>query len=142
MARIDNVFAQRAKKRLKHARQMIDKQRFTIQWVVMDDIIDQVKGEGWMDDAEVVRRACRIWNEVCFPLNIYRTVEGSEGTMAEFMLEWLQSGYSWQTSITHLQTLSPVHPSSTRSLPETFRADTIMRLREDIAQAYPPHGLR
>ena len=94
-------------KRLKSARQRVDKYYpFTISWVVMDDVFDEVKSWGATDQNEVVRGAERIWNDVCFGLEIYRTGE-TEGTRAEFMCEWLNEGYTWEECIAHLKTLSP-----------------------------------
>ena len=107
----------------------------------MDDVIDQVKAEGVTNQLEVERRAQRIWDEVCFPLDIYRTDQGSEGTQAEFMCEWLQCGYSWESCITHLETLSlTIGPK--RALSPTFRAEAMKRLRENAAKTYAPRGAR
>ena len=70
--------AKKAKKRLKNARQMIDKDSATMTWVVMDDVIDQVKAGGVTDQRQAETRAQRLWNEVCFLPDIYRTDQGLE----------------------------------------------------------------
>ena len=43
---LNHIYRQKAKKRLKNKRQMIDPYFFTMKVVVMDDVIDQVKAEG------------------------------------------------------------------------------------------------
>ena len=134
---LNEIYGEKAKKRLKKARQMIDKHLFTMTFVVKDDVIDMVKVEGVTARAEVERRAQRIWEEVCFTLQIYRTTQGEEGTLAEFMCDWLRSGYSWEASITHLETLS-LTTAPKRALSPTFRADAMKRLRENAARTYDP----
>ena len=119
---------------------MIDKHFFTMSFVVKDDVIDMVKAEGVTDMAEAERRAQRIWEEVCFTLDIYHTARGEEGTLAEFMCKWLRSGYSWEASIAHLETLSPT--TRKRQLSPTFRADAMKRLRVNAAKTYAPGGAR
>ena len=74
----NEIYRQKAKQRLKKARQMIDKQFFTMTFVVKDDVIDMVKVEGVTDGVEVERRAQQIWEEDCFTLEIYRTAHGKE----------------------------------------------------------------
>ena len=133
---------------------MVDKNGFTMTWVVKDDVIDMVEAESVttlrhlpsdVAKAEVERRAQRIWDnpvhKVCFPLDIYRTAQGKEGTQAEFMCEWLKSGYSWEESKTHLKALS-LSKGAKRALPETFREDAMKRLRDDAAKTYAPQGAR
>ena len=109
-------------------------------WVVKDDVIGRVKAEGLTSDNEVERRAQQIWEQLCFPLDIYCTAQGEEGTQAEFMLAWLCSGYSWAESKKHLTTLSRSNASK-RSLPESFRAEAMKRLRENLAKTYNPGAL-
>ena len=60
---LNEIYGEKAKKRLKKARQMIDKHFFTMTFVVKDDVIDMVKVEGVTDRAEVERIAQRIWEE-------------------------------------------------------------------------------
>ena len=118
---------------------MIDKHFFTMSFVVLDDVIEMVKDEGVTDMAEAERRAQRIWEEVCFTLEIYHTAQGEEGTLAEFMCAWLQAGYSWQASFAHLRTLFPT--TRKRALPPETRAVAMKRLREDAAHTYDPQPL-
>ena len=115
---------------------MIDQRFFTMTFVVKDDVIDMVRVAGVTDRAEVERRAQRIWEEVCFTLEIYRAADGEEGTRAEFMCKWLRSGYSWEASIAHLDTL--IITTRKRALSPTFRADAMKRLRENAARTYDP----
>ena len=61
---------------------MIDESSATMKWVVMDDVIDEVKAGGVTDEREAKICAQRIWRKVCFPPSIYRTVEGAEATQA------------------------------------------------------------
>ena len=129
------VEEEKARKRMKSARQMIDKQRFTMTWVVMDDVRELVKAEGVTDNDHVRRNADQLWNpghhQVCFPLEIYRTAQGEEGTQAEFMCEWLWAGYSWADSKAHLKELT-LSGDDKRECPETFREEAMQRLRENI----------
>ena len=127
---------EKVKKRLKKSRQMIDRHLFTMTFVVADDVIDLVKAEGVTDEAEVARHAQRIWANDCFPLDIYRTADGVEGTLAEFMCDWLRSGYSWAASIAHLKTLSIT--TQKRALSPTFKAAAMKRLREKVVSTYDP----
>ena len=115
---------------------MIDQHVFTMTFVVKDDVIDMVRVAGVTDPAEVERRAQRIWEEVCFTLEIYRTAQGEEGTLAEFMCDWLRSGYSWAASIAHLKTLSIT--TQKRALSPTFKAAARKRLREKVVSTYDP----
>ena len=131
---LNEIYGEKAKKRLKKARQMIDKHLFTMTFVVMDDVIDMVKAVGVADLEEATRRAHRIWTDRCFSLEICRTTQGVEGTRAEFMCDWLRSGYSWEASITHLDSLS--RTNSTRPLSPTFKADAMKWLREKSATTY------
>ena len=117
---------------------MIDQHFFTMTFVVKDDVIDMVRVAGVTDPAEVERRAQRIWEEVCFTLQIYRTTHGEEGTMAEFMCAWLRSGYSWETSSAHLETLS--RTTRKRALSPSFREDAMKRLRANVARTYDPQA--
>ena len=118
---------------------MIDWRLLTIKEVLYVDVIEQVKAEGVTNQVEVERRAQRIWHEVCFPLDIYRTDQGSERTQAEFMCEWLQCGYSWETCIAHLETLS-LTTSPKRALSLTYIKKTMKRLRENASKTYAPRG--
>ena len=133
------IHGQKAKKRLMKTRQMIDKHPpFTMKWVVMDDVIDEVKAAGVKNPGDAVRRAQKIWDQVCFKLDIYST-GGKEGTKAEFMFEWLHRGYTWDACIAHLKTLSPTKGLA-RAPPETFKTDTQKRLRENAAKTYAPQN--
>ena len=105
----------------------------------MDDVIDQVKAEGATNQRQAERRAQQIWEDVCFPLDIYRTDQGSEGTQAEFMCAWLKSGKSWKASRLHLKNVFPT-TGQKRQLPRTVREDAMKRLRENVAQTYAPRG--
>ena len=125
----------KAKKRVKKARQKIHKHCFTMTWVVMEDVIDMVKAEGVKSQAEVERRAQRIWKEECFPLDIYHTAEGQEGTQAEFMCNWLRSGQSWAECKTRLATLS-LSAVPKREVSPSFRVHAMKRLRENAAKTY------
>ena len=118
---------------------MIDQHVFTMTFVVKDDVIDMVKAEGVTDRVEAERRAQRIWDEVCFPLEIYRTAQGEEGTLAEFMCSWLRSGYSWEASIVHLKTLFPT--TRKRALPPAIREVAMKRLRAEASHTYDPQPL-
>ena len=133
---LNEIYGEKAKKRLRKARQMIDQHVFTMTFVVMDDVIDMVKVAGVTDPGEVERRAQRIWEEVCFTLQIYRTSQGEEGTLAEFMCHWLQSGYSWEESSAHLETLS--RTTRKRALSRSFREGAMERLRAKVARTYDP----
>ena len=118
---------------------MIDTHLFTMTFVVKDDVIAMVKAAGVTDNAAAERRAQRIWEEVCFTLEIYHTAQGEEGTLAEFMCVWLGDGYSWGASFAHLGTLSLT--SRKRALPPAIRAVAMKRLREDAAHTYDPQPL-
>ena len=118
---------------------MIDKHFFTMSFVVLDDVIEMVKDEGVTDMAEAERRAQRIWEEVCFTLEIYHTAQGEEGTLAEFMCSWLRSGYSWEASIVHLKTLFPT--TRKRALPPAIREVAMKRLRAEASLTYDPQPL-
>ena len=133
---LNEICAEKAKKRLKKARQMIDTHFYTNTFVVKDDVIDMVKALGVTDNAEAEKRAQRIWGEVCFTLEIYHTDQGEEGTFAEFMCAWLRSGYTWESSIAHLWTLFPTNRK--RALSQTFKADAMKRLRANAAKSYDP----
>ena len=135
---LNEIYGEKAKKRLRKARQMIDQHVFTMTFVVKDDVIDMVRVAGVTDPAEVERRAQRIWEEVCFPLQIYRTTQGEEGTLAEFMCHWLQSGYSWEAASAHLETLS--RTTRKRALSRSFREDAMKRLRANVARTYDPQA--
>ena len=135
---LNEICGEKAKKRLKKARQMIDKHFFTVTFVVKDDVIDMVKVEGVTDGVEVERRAQQIWEEDCFTLEIYRTAQGEEGTLAEFMCHWLQSGYSWEASSAHLETLS--RTTRKRALSPSFRENAMKRLRANVARTYDPQA--
>ena len=132
---LNEICGEKAKKRLKKARQMINKELKTISFVVKDDVIDMVKFEGGVtDQAEVERTAQRIWQEDCFTLEIYCTDDGTEGTLAEFMRDWLKSGYSWGASSDHLKTLS--RTTRKRALSPKFREAAMKRLRDNAARNY------
>ena len=118
---------------------MIDPYFFTMKEVVMDDVIDQVKAEGATNQRQAERRAQQIWEDVCFPLDIYRTDQGSEGTQAEFMCDWLEGGYSWHSCIAHLKTLSLI-TGQKRAFSSTFKEDAMNRLIENVARTYAPQG--
>ena len=117
---------------LRKARQMIDWRLLTIKEVLYVDVIEQVKAEGVTNQVEVERRAQRIWHEVCFPLDIYRTDQGTETTKAEFMCEWLQCGYSWGTCLTHLDSLS-ITTFPKRELSLAFKERAKKRLEDHNA---------
>ena len=132
---LNEICGEKAKKRLKKARQMINKKLKTMSFVVKDDVIDMVKFEGGVtDQAEVERTAQRIWQEDCFTLEIYCTDDGTEGTLAEFMRDWLKSGYSWGASSDHLKTLS--RTTRKRALSPKFREAAMKRLRDNAARNY------
>ena len=133
---LNEIYGEKAKKRLKKARQMIDTNSYTMTFVVKDDVIDMVKALGVTDNAEAEKRAQSIWGEVCFTLEIYHTDQGEEGTFAEFMCAWLRSGYTWESSIAHLWTLFPTNRK--RALSQTFRVDAMKRLRANAAKSYDP----
>ena len=136
---LNEICGEKARKKLRKARQMINRHCFTMTFVVMDDVIAMVKAEGVTDKAAADRRAQRIWESVCFTLEIYYTAQGEEGTLAEFMCAWLQAGYSWQASFAHLRTLFPT--SRKRALPPETRSVAMKRLRADAAHTYDPQPL-
>ena len=115
---------------------MIDTHLFTVSYVAYEDVIHLVKANGVTDQAAAEKSAQWIWDLNCFTLDIYRTDDGEERTLAEFMCDWLQSGYSWEASSAHLETLSLT--TRKRALSPTFRADAMKRLRENAARTYDP----
>ena len=131
----NEILAVKAKKRIKKARQRIDQHDGTIKWIILEDVIDEVKATGVTDHTEAERCAQRIWEHVCFLPDIYRK-DDKERTKAEFMLEWLQSGYTWDACIAHLKTLTPSSVPSKRRIPENFKTDALKRLRT----RYVPRG--
>ena len=133
----NEIHGEKAKKRLMKARQKIDKFSFEMTWVVMEDVIDQVKAEGCTIQADVDKRAQWIWNDACFPLEIYHTAKGVEATQAEFMREWLESGSSWEDAKTRLKKLR-LSPGKKRALSPTFREAALKRLRKNAAITYTP----
>ena len=133
---LNEICGEKAKKRLRKARQYIDPNLKTMSFVVKDDIIDMVKCKGVTDQAEVERIAQQIWQEECFTLEIYCTDDGTEGTLAEFMRDWLKSGYSWGASSDHLKTLS--RTTRKRALSPKFRNAAMKRLRINVARNYDP----
>ena len=139
---LNAIHGDKAKKKLRKARQMIDKYPpFTVKWVVLDDIIDEFQAAGVTDKVEAARGAQQKWGEVCFQdLRIYQ--KGSKkGTQAEFMRDWLQRGYTWEASIDHLKTLS-LTKAPKRALSPTFKEYTLKRLKEKAAQTYAPEAKR
>ena len=112
---------------LRHARQMIVKHSFTTTFVLYADVIDLVMANGVTDFAHAERRARRIWCDECFPLDIYQTAQGEEGTLAEFMHKWLKDGYRWRVSYAHLKTLS--RTTKKRDLTRIFIENAMQRLR-------------
>ena len=110
---------------------------FTITWVLMEDVIDEVKATGVTDHKEAVRRAQKIWNNVCFLPEMYITDRGDkEATRAEFVQEWLQRGYTWEACIDHLETLRASSGSSRRQLPQL--SETKKRVKASLAKTYTP----
>ena len=117
---------------------MIDKQTFAIKFVIQDDVLDQVRATGETNEDEVKRRGQKIWKDVCFVLDIYRSVKGAQKTQAEFMQQWLWDGYNWDACIEHLRTLRPVKHCPKRDLTDEFKVATMKRLREHVAATYRP----
>ena len=128
---------QRLVKRLKHARQMIDKRSATMKWVVMDDVIDQVKAGGVTDELQAETCAQQLWKDVCFLPDIYRTDQGLEATQAEFICEWLNRGYFWEECITHVKSLSR-NTGAKREPSPRFKEAVIRRLMDNAAEPYVP----
>ena len=136
MAR-ERVAREKAKKRLQNARQRVDRQYpFTLTWVVMEDIVDEVKGWNLPNLKEVERKAQQIWTDVCFSLEICQTGD-KRSTRAEFMQEWLQAGYRWGKCKAHLKRIR-FNEDRKRELPEGFKESATKRLRESVAQSYTP----
>ena len=125
------------KRQLKTARQMVDRQFFTWKWVVYADVFAQVKAEGVQNQADLERRTQWIWKDQCFPLDIYHTPEGEEGTQAEFLCNWLQSGQSWAKSKARFATLS-LSAVPKREVSPSFKNHAMERLRENAARTYKP----
>ena len=118
-------------------RQMIDKDTATMTWVVMDDVIDQVKAGGVTDQREAERCAQQLWKDVCFLPDIYRTDQGLEATQAEFICEWLKRGLYWEACIAHLKTLSRT-TGAKRELSPRFKEAAMKRLMDNAAETYVP----
>ena len=129
--------AKKAEKRLKNARQMIDKDSATMTWVVMDDVIDQVKAGGVTDEREAERCAQQLWKDVCFLPDIYRTDQEVEATQAEFICEWLHRGYSWEVCITHVKSLH-FNTGAKRELSPRVKEAAMKRLMINAAVPYVP----
>ena len=124
-----------AKKRLKNVRQMVNRHPpYGIKWLVQEDLIEEFIKDGVTDRKKATRRAQRIWDRACFDLQIYRTGFKTK-TRAEFLLEWLQSGFTWEDSINHLKTLS-LTTVPKRALPPNFKDDAKNRLRAKAAKTY------
>ena len=109
-------------------------------WVVMDDVIDEVKAGGVTDERQAKKRAQQIWNNVCFRPIIYRTVQGVEATQAEFICQWLHEGIPWGACITYLKSLSRVKGAK-RELSPTFRKAAMKRLKDNVAETYRPRTI-
>ena len=118
-------------------RQMIDKDTATMTWVVMDDVIDQVKAGGVTDEREAERCAQQLWKDVCFLPDIYRTDQGLEATQAEFICEWLHRGYSWEVCITHVKSLH-FNTGAKRELSPRVKEAAMKRLMDNAAETYVP----
>ena len=134
---VRQIHAKNAKKRLKNARQMIDKDSATMTWVVMDHVIDQVKAGGVTDEREAERCAQQLWKDVCFLPDIYRTDQEVEATQAEFICEWLHRGYSWEVCITHVKSLY-FNTGAKRELSPRFKEAAMKRLMDNAAEPYVP----
>ena len=133
------IWARKARKRMNKVRQRVCIQSFTPMWVVHDQVIDEVILGGVTDVGEAEVIAQRIWKEVCFLPDIYRTEEGDQATRAEFICQWLRAGISWDDCITYLKSLRLVKDSK-RECPWTFREASMKRLKHNISQTYSPRG--
>ena len=122
------------KKRLRKARQLINRHLFTVSSVAYEDVIHLVKANGVTDQAAAEKRAQWIWDLNCFTLDIYCASDGEKRTQAEFICKWLQAGYSWAASVAHLQTLTIT--AQKRDLSPTFKEAARKRLREKIVSTY------
>ena len=109
-------------------------------WVVNDDVIAEVKAGGVTDERDAQIFAQRIWTNVCFPPDIYRTVQGVEATQAEFICQWLHEGIPWEACITYSKTLSRVKGAK-RELSPTFREAAMKRLKDNVAETYRPRRI-
>ena len=132
------IYTKKAKKRLKYARQMIDKDSATMTWVFMDHVIEQVIARGVTDELQAERCALQLWHYACFPPDIYRTNQGVEATKAEFICEWLNCGYSWEECITYVKTLSR-NTGAKREPSPRFKEAVIRRLMDNAGWGMIPH---
>ena len=109
----------------------------TPMWVVNDDVIAEVKAGGVTDERDAQIFAQRIWTNVCFPPDIYRTAEGDQATQAEFICQWLRAGISWDDCITYLKSLRLVKGTK-RECPFAVREASMKRLKYNISKTYRP----
>ena len=105
-------------------------------FVTHDDIIAMVKSEGVRNLAVAQKRAQEIWVKDCFTLELYLDADGIEATHAEFVCEWLHSGYTLADSIAYLATLRET--TRKRSLPPTSRQEAMKRARQNVDKTYTP----
>ena len=131
------IWARKARKRMNKVRQRVCIQSFTPMWVVHDEVIDEVILGGVTDVGEAEVIAQRIWKEVCFLPDIYRTEEGDQATRAEFICQWLRAGISWDDCITYLKSLRLVKGTK-RECPFAVREASMKRLKYNISKTYRP----
>ena len=122
-------YADPARKKLRAARQMIELHGPSISFVIHDDVIDIVKSRGVTDQAQAEKMAQNMWKDNCFTLAILRSPEGEERTRAEFIHNFLLSGYGWKESFDYSKRF--IVSSEKRDLPQSFRGRVINLSREN-----------
>ena len=130
------VCSNKAKKRLNKTRQMVSSRsgHHSLSFVTHDDVIAMVMDGGVTNQAAAQKRAQQIWDKDCFTLEIYLHADGTQGTQAEFVCQWLHDGYTMAASIAHLSTLTET--TLKRSRTPTSRREAMKRARQIVEMTY------
>ena len=138
----------KARKRMKKARQIIDRRTFEITEAVQEDMIKQVQADGVPDYHEAKKIANKIWTDRGFTMELYLTADGRTGTQAEFVKGWLERGVSWGDALrcldqlvrTATQVVGSEGRNEKRELQPTFREAAMKRLKESAARTLTARG--
>ena len=138
------VCSNKAKKRVNKSRQMVFSRsgHHSVSFVTHDDVIAMVMDGGVTDEESAHKCAQYIWDKDCYTLEVYLDDDGTRGTQAEFVCQWLDDGYTLAESVAHLSTLTSVfdgrgHPKKRSRSPNSKR-QAMKRARQKVSMTYSP----
>ena len=124
--------------RLKKARQRVQRETHTVEWIPFSDVLQEVKERSHAASPRAVEdSANRMWAAECFDLRVY-DVGGQHLTKAEAFVAWSQRGLAREEVFRRWNAGAVLLQGSERAVDPRWKQERLARMKAAVEE--PPHA--